>query len=249
MAYNQLPGADEVYEQELDEELAAAGLSSLPAKYLRQTPGQALRTAHFWINYIITIGVNFGVNVGFGKALIKDGDSVGLWQKPENESQVYSGAIWSDFLATCFIITSINALLASGGLADAVSKGQSMPVDNRSLGEFPWKYFPARIRSMFWRCMMMTIENLIIYLGPTLLILYFIQSSGAFNGSGGDSWMAADGYVYFKAGWASGCAAICYPVIYIASLNRKYLPQEKYETFLRLAKDKFDKDTKGLPTA
>lgn len=115
MAYNHLPDSVSLYESELDDDLASFGIPPLPVHYIRQTPKQALSTAHFWINYIICFCINFGANVGVGIWLNGSCDEVGLWEKPDTDHP-YGGAIWSDFLVVCFIITFFNTLLASWGL-------------------------------------------------------------------------------------------------------------------------------------
>lgn len=242
MAYDAIPGEALLGRhvqsaEELQAEMNELGLGHLPLAAYRQTPKQACCSAYAIINQVLSGLINFGINIGFGYALLKGKDYAGIWGNP-GTPDAYGSYIYGDLLITSFLIIFISSCLSTGGIRDAMKKGIVIPVEDSLLRYGIWKFFPLRVRGTCSRSFLLAIEATVILVGITLAGLAITCAAGGLHGHRDSCAMPAFNYIYIKAFWAGLIASITYPLILLATINRATLPPLDYDVFVNNQRSK-----------
>lgn len=203
-----------------------------------QSPWSAYNTIYFKINIVFSVIFNIGINLGFGY-WGRDNDLIGLWDTPQ--PSVLSGLDTStsrialDMTVTSVLVVFFTTLLTAGGIKGEVKKGKLAPIPDYALCYDRFKYvLPIRHRGLCGRSLYMAVFHLIVWLSPWLAFFGILCQSGAMNGDNGDQvcQMPLLSYIWFKAFWAGATAAISYPHIFVAALNRDMIPDDIMDIYM-----------------
>lgn len=218
---------------------------------ISQTPCQALRTKHFVINYILTILVNFGINLGIAALVMIGYDRAGLWASlgmvvdENNRRQYYTDtALWLDLLLTAFAVTFFMSVLTTVGSKKAMITADALPIPSQELKV--WKVFGLTITSNFYRGLILALWSCLTVYPVTLGILAALCKNGQMEMHAPESacYISVNPYKYMKGVWC-GLVALCiYPLVYMASLNRDTLTTEEWEAFFAANENKHSHQAK-----
>jgi len=198
----------------------------------RHSPTDILRTFYARANLCIGACVVWGINCGFGFALLKQYSAMGVWTSPDLNSADAS-AMWLDFMITSFCIVFINGMLIPFGVRRQIAKGIIIPVPNSHFKRGIWRIFPVTIKEPFARAFLLACELLIFYVGLTAIVLALLCSNHVMDMDiNGHCYIKIPEYIFIKSTWASGQAVMAYPIILLSALNRSHVPDDVYQQFL-----------------
>jgi len=212
------------------EALSAPTEKFLASPDLYSSPGESMLSSHAIVNGIVSMIINFGLNLG-ASYLLGPSEFIGIWRTYGSASSMF----WSDILITGFLIVGATGALVPAFIHKDLGAGKCKPVRDEDLQQGLFSCMPLGVRSGFKRWFLLTCQLVLIFLSLSILALIGYDKAGNClhtPETGDQCLMSASQYRFGKATWCMLMSMCSYPFIRLAIINRKNLPDEVYDSFL-----------------
>jgi len=200
---------------------------------LQQSPTEALRSKYFFVNLVISIVINWGLNTGIAYGVLNSNDYVGLWSSPSSPNAAPT-AMALDLAITGFLIVLLSSLVVTSVVKNAVGKAEVIPIPDEALSRGWLRFTPCRVENSWARGTLLALLYMVLFLVPTLVVLSLLCSSGSLSLplNSSQCGMAVSPYYWFKGLWAGAQAAVAYPLILLGAVNKARIPEYLYDEFV-----------------
>jgi len=187
------------------------------------TPKQAVCSRFSILQTFGASLVTFGVCVGLGYATYKDVDHV-LMQ----DINIFLPRMFSDMFMTTFLTCFVTCLSISVVSKKAVESKKISLVDEDELrATFTRRCFPLRCSKLLLRALLCALYQLIWYWIPSVILLTVLCVTEVLPGGTWDTcYLDRNLFIYLKAVWALGQAALVTPLTILGATNSKFYPPQ-----------------------